>query len=162
VSIIDVQVLGSVDCESVLPSPWALAGEDIEPASFDLSTLYAIRGNSIDFRYSGKAFTLSGTHPRGLHFTQPVAVVQGGSYRLRLDVTNVSGASTTVFNARITGSGAFKEVTVDGPGSGAIDLAVSTAPGAAPTIELVSTPITVFPGVGVQDYTVAATLYRTK
>jgi hypothetical protein len=161
VSIVDVQVLGSVSCGNALPGPWALASENIEPPSFDVSTLYAIRGNTIDFKYSGKAFTLLGSHPAGLHFTQPVAVVQGGSYRLRLDVTNVSGASTTVFNARITGSGAFKEVTVDGPGSGAIDLVVSTAPGATPTLELVSTPITVFPGAGVQDYTVAATLYRT-
>jgi hypothetical protein len=161
VSIVDVQVLGSVDCSNALPGPWALASENIEPATFNVSTLYTIRGNTIDFKYSGKAFTLSGPYPSGLHFTQPVAVVQGGTYRLRLDVTNVSGASTTVFNARVNGAGAYKELAIDGPGSGAVDFAVTTAPGAAPTLELVSTPITVFPGAGVQDYTVAATFYRT-
>lgn len=161
VSIIDVQVFGTVNCANALVGPWQLSSEDIDPSTFDVSTLYTVRGNTIDFKYSGKSFTLNGDAPRGLHFTQPVSVVQGGTYRLRLDVTSVSGASTTVFNARISGSGAFKEATVNGVGSNAIDLAVTSAPGTSPTIELVSTPITVFPGAGVQDYTVTTTLYKT-
>jgi hypothetical protein len=43
----------------------------------------------------------------------------------------------------------------------AIDFNVTSSPGATPTIELVNKPISVCPGVGVQNFTVTATLTKT-
>jgi hypothetical protein len=166
VSIIDVQVLGTVDsaCGNLLAGPWVFSSEDFDPPTFDASTTYAISGNTIVFTYSGKQFITTGTVvPTGAHFKQVVpAVVQGGRYRLRLDVTSYSGASTTVWWASLSGAAAPADYfTADGVGSAAIDFTVSSAPGATPTLELVNKPITVFPGVGVQDFTVTATLTKT-
>lgn len=166
VSIIDVQVLGTVDaaCGNLLAGPWVFSSEDFDPPTFDASTTYAINGNTIVFTYSGKQFITTGTVvPTGAHFKQVVpAVVQGGRYRLRLDVTSYSGASTTVWWASLSGAAAPTDYfTADGVGSAAIDFTVSSSPGATPTLELVNKPIGVFPGVGVQGFTVTATLTKT-
>jgi hypothetical protein len=165
VSIIDVQVLGTVDaaCGNLLAGPWVFSSEDFDPPTFDASTTYSISGNKIVFTYSGKQFLVSGAGvPTGAHFKQTVPVVQGGRYRLRLDISNYAGASTTVWWASLSGAAAPTEyVTADGNGSAAIDFTVSSAPGATPTLELVNKPITVFPGAGVQDFTVTATLTKT-
>jgi hypothetical protein len=164
VSVIDVQVLGTIDasCANLLKGPWVFSSEDFDPPSFDASTVYSISGNSIVFTYQGKSFTLPGTIPSGVHFKQAVSVVQGGHYRLRLDISNYSGASTTVWWAGLSGAAAATDFsTADSNGSVAIDFDVTSAPGATPTIELVNKPISVFPGVGVQDFTVTATLTKT-
>jgi hypothetical protein len=166
VSIIDVQVLGTLDsaCANLLAGPWVFSSEDFDPPTFDASTTYSISGNKIVFTYSGKQFIVSGAGvPTGAHFKQVVpAVVQGGRYRLRLDVISYSGASTTVWWASLSGAAAPTDYfTADGVGSAAIDFTVSSAPGATPTLELVNKPIGVFPGVGVQDFTVTATLTKT-
>jgi hypothetical protein len=164
VSIIDVQVLGTVDstCTNLLNGPWVFSSEDFDPPTFDTSTVYSISGNSIAFTYQGKSFTLPNIIPAGAHFKQGVSVVQGGHYRLRLDISNLSGATATVWWASLSGAAVPTDyVTADSDGSVAIDFVVSSAPGASPTIELVSKPISVFPGVGVQDFTVTATLTKT-
>jgi len=164
VSIVDVQVFGTVDsvCGNLLKGPWVFSSEDFDPPTFDASTVYSVLGNSINFTYQGKQFTLPAAIPSGTHFKQPVQVVQGGHYRLRLDASNVSGASATVYWARVSGATPPTDyVAADGNGSVAIDFDVTSAPGAAPVIELVNRPITVFPGVGVQDFTVKATLTKT-
>jgi hypothetical protein len=164
VSIIDVKVNGTVDstCSNLLKGPWVFSSEDFDPPSFDASTVYSISGNSIVFTYQGKQFTLPGTIPSGAHFKQAVSVVQGGHYRLRLDISNYSGASTTVWWASLSGAAAPADYSsADSNGSVAIDFTVTSAPGATPTIELVNHPISVFPGVGVQDFTVTATLTKT-
>jgi hypothetical protein len=164
VSIIDVQVQGTIDstCANLLKAPWVFSSEDFDPPTFDASTVYSISGNSIVFTYQGKQFTLPGTIPSGAHFKQPVAVVQGGHYRLRLDISNYSGASTTVWWASLSGAVAATDYSsADSNGSVAIDFNVTSAPGATPAIELVNHPISVFPGVGVQDFTVTATLTKT-
>ncbi|RYZ02146.1 MAG: discoidin domain-containing protein [Myxococcales bacterium] len=174
VSIIDVQVIGTLDegCPNLLAGAWALSEENVEPPTFDVSSLYRVTDNRIDFRYQGKPFTVVGAPPLGLHFTQPVEVVQGGRYRLRLDVTNVGGATTTMFHARLSGGPSATEqdttpwLTIwtlsrpGGTGSSIIELEVSTPLGAAPQLELVSTPNTVYPGVGVQDFNVLATFTK--
>jgi hypothetical protein len=172
VSIFDVQVIGTVDdgCPNLFTGSWFLSDEDVEPPSFDVSNLFSVNKNRINFSYQGKAFTVVGAAPLGLHFVQPIAVVQGGRYRLRLDVVNVSGATTTMFHVRL-GSAPSEASAVPwstiwtlsrpgGTGSSIIDLEVASPPGAAPTLELVSTPNTVFPGVGVQDFNVTATLTK--
>ena len=164
VSIIDVQVLGTVDsaCGNLLKSSWAFSSEDFEPPTFDASTVYSVNGNGIVFTYQGKLFTISGPQISGIHFKQPVQLVQGGKYRLRLDISNFSGASTTVWWASLSGAAAPTDfVTADSNGSTAIDFTVTAAPGATPVIELVNKPITVFPGAGVQNFTVTATLTKT-
>ncbi len=166
VSIIDVQVLGTVDsaCSNLLKGPWAFASEDFEPPSFDASTVYSVTGNNIAFTYTGKLFTISGGPISGIHFKQPVNVVRGGHYRLRLDISNASGASATIWWAALSGAASpadFTPIDAFNNPSGAIDFDVSAAPGAAPVIELVNKPITVFPGAGVQDFTVKATLTKT-
>jgi hypothetical protein len=164
VSIIDVQVLGTVDstCKNFLNGPWVFSSEDFDPPTFDASTVYSINGNSIVFTYQGKSFTLPDTIPAGAHFKQNVSVVQGGHYRLRLDVSNLSGATATVWWASLSGAAVPTDyVTADSDGSVAIDFDVTSSPGATPTIELVSKPISVFPGVGVQDFTGTATLTKT-
>jgi len=163
VSIVDVQVLGTVDsvCGNLLKGPWAFSSEDYEPPSFDASTVYSVSGNSIRFTYQGKQFTVSAPIPSGTHFKQAVPVVQGGRYRLRLDASDVAGASSTVYWASISGATPMTDyVSANGNGSVAIDFDVTSAPGAAPVIELVNHPISVFPGVGVQDFTVTATLTK--
>lgn len=166
VSITDVQVLGTVDaaCSNLLAGPWAFSSDEFDPPTFDVTTTYSISGNKIVFTYSGKQFLVSGAGvPTGAHFKQVIpAVVQGGRYRLRLDISNYAGASTTVWWASLSGAAAPTDyVTADGNGSAAIDFTVSSAPGATPTLELVNKPITVFPGAGVQDFTVTATLTKT-
>jgi hypothetical protein len=164
VSIIDVQVNGTIDstCANLLRAPWVFSSEDFDPPTFDVSTVYRISGNSIAFTYQGKSFTLPGTIPSGAHFKQAVSVVQGGHYRLRLDISSSSGASTTVWWASLSGAAAATDYsTADGNGSVAIDFDVTSAPGTTPTIELVNHPISVFPGVGVQDFTATATLTKT-
>ena len=164
VSIIDVQVLGTVDsaCNNLLKGPWSYLSDEFEPPTFDVTTTYSVSGNSIVFTYQGKLFTISGPALSGIHFTQPAAVVQGGHYRLRLDVSNLSGATTTVWWASLSGAAAPTDfVTTDSNGSVAIDFDVASAPGALPVIQLLNKPITVFPGAGVQDFTVKATLTKT-
>ena len=166
VSIIDVQVLGTVDsaCSNLLSGPWVFSSEDFEPPTFDASTVYSVSGNSIAFTYSGKLFTISGTGLTGIRFKQPVSVVQGGHYRLRLDISNATGASTTLFAASLSGAAPptdFLPIDAFSNPSGAIDLNVTSAPGANPVLEIVNKPITVFPGAGVQDFTVTATLTKT-
>jgi hypothetical protein len=166
VSIIDVQVLGTVDsaCSNLLKGPWAFSSEDFDPPTFDASTVYSISGNSIAFTYTGKLFTITGTGIDGIHFKQPVSVVQGGHYHLRLDISNATGASTTVWWASLSGAASptdFSTIDAINDPSGAIDFDVTAAPGAAPVLELVNKPITVFPGAGVQDFTVKATLTKT-
>jgi hypothetical protein len=93
-----------------------------------------------------------------------VPVVQGGHYRLRLDISNATGASTTVWWASLSGAASatdFSTIDAINDPSGAIDFNVTAAPGASPVLELVNKPITVFPGAGVQDFTVKATLTKT-
>lgn len=165
VSIIDVQVLGTLDsqCANLLSGPWQFKSENFDPPSFDASSVYSVAGNAINFTYQGKQFTVSGSgHP--ITFKQPVAVVQGGHYRLRLDVTNGAGASATIWWATLSGAASAADAididTFNNP-SGTIDFDVTAAPGANPTIELSNAPITVFPGVGVQNFTVTATLTKT-
>ena len=165
VSIVDLTVIGTVDsdCGNLLNGPWLYTSADFSPV-LDPATTYAISGNRIDFKYSGKSFLVTGSGISGAHFTQPVSVVQSGSYRLRLDVSNSTGASTAVFWASISGAVSPTEfLGIDGLSnpSGTIDFTVSSAPGSNPVIELINKPITVFPGVGVQDFTVTATLTKT-
>ncbi len=163
VSIIDVQVLGTLDstCANLLKGPWAFSSEDFDPPSFDASTVYSINGNSIAFTYIGKSFTLPGT-VSGIHFKQAAPVTLGGHYRLRLDVSNLSGASITLFAANLSGAAGPTDLTpIDGNGSGAIDFDVTSAPGSAPVIELINKPLSAFPGVGLNNFTVKATLTKT-
>lgn len=165
VSIIDVQVLGTLDsqCANLLSGPWQFKSENFEPPTFDASSVYSVAGNAINFTYQGKQFTTSGSgHP--ITFKQPVSVVQGGHYRLRLDVTNGQGATATIWWATLSGAAAADApIDIDSYSnpSGTIDFDVTAAPGANPTIELSNAPITVFPGVGVQNFTVTATLTKT-
>jgi hypothetical protein len=165
VSVIEVQVLGTIDstCTNYLKGPWVFSAENFDPATFDASTTYKISGNSVVFTYQGKSFTMAGTTvPIGNHFKQNVSVVQGGKYRLRLDVSNLSGATATVWWAGLSGAALPTDYfTTDGNSSAYIDFTVTSAPGATPSIELVNKPITVFPGAGVQDFTVTATLTKT-
>jgi hypothetical protein len=164
VSIIDVQVMGTIDseCTNLLAGPWVYSSEDYDPPSFDVSTTYQIQGNTIVFTYQGKQFISLGSFPSGTHFKQTVPVVQGGSYRLRVDISAWAGASTTVWWATLSGAAAPTDYkSTDQNGSVAFDFTVSSAPGATPTIELVNKPISVFPGVGVQDFTATATLTKT-
>jgi hypothetical protein len=164
VSIIDVQVMGTIDstCTNLLAGPWVYSSEDYDPPSFDVSTTYQIQGNQIVFTYQGKQFISLGSFPSGTHFKQTVPVVQGGRYRLRVDISSYSGASTTVWWASLSGAVAPTDYSsTDQNGSVAFDFTVSSAPGATPTIELVNKPISVFPGVGVQDFTATATLTKT-
>jgi len=90
--------------------------------------------------------------------------VQGGHYRLRLDDSNASGASATLFWGILSGAAASDTPididTFNNP-SGVIDFDVTSSPGPNPTIELINSPISVFPGVGVQNFTVTATLTKT-
>jgi hypothetical protein len=154
------QALGS----NLLAGPWQFASENFDPPSFNASTVYSVSGNSINLTYQGKGpFTVSGPAPSsGIHFTQPVQVVQGGAYRLQLIVTNLVGASPTLFWANLSGATApSSTLPIIGNASGTIDFVVSSAPGATPTIELVNTPITVRPGIGLQNFTLNATLTKT-
>jgi hypothetical protein len=165
VSIVDAQVRGTLDsaCPNLLPGPWRFKSSDLQPSTLDPSTFYSVSGNGISFAYSGKSFTVPYPPPiAGLHFTQSVSVVQGGQYRLRLDVSNLSGATTTLFWASLSGAASPADfITIDGNSSGAIDFTVSAAPGPTPVLELVNKPLTAFPGFGLQDFTVKATLTRT-
>ncbi len=163
VSIIDVQVLGTLDstCANLLHGPWQFSSEDFDPPTFDASTTYSIQGNSIVFTYQGKQFINTG---RGNHFKQPVSVVQGGHYVLRLDDSNASGASATIFYGVLSGatpSDTPIDIDTFNNPSGTIEFDVTANPGPNPTIELINSPISVFPGVGVQNFTVTATLTKT-
>lgn len=163
VSIVELQVLGTLDseCGNLLSGPWQFASEDFNPPTFDASTTYSISGNSIVFTYQGKQFINAG---RGLHFKQAVPVVQGGHYRLRLDVSNAAGASATIWWGALSGAASAPEaLNIDAYNnpSGVIEFDVTSAPGANPTLELTNAPISVFPGVGVQNFTVTATLTKT-
>jgi hypothetical protein len=149
---------------NLLAGPWQFASENFDPASFNASTVYGVNGNAINFTYQGKGpFTVTGPAPSsGIHFTQPVQVVQGGAYRLELSVTNLVGASPTLFWASLSGATSpSSTLPIIGNATGVIDFVVSSAPGATPTIELVNTPITVRPGIGLQNFTVTATLTKT-
>jgi hypothetical protein len=120
---------------NLLAGPWQFASEDFNPASFNASSVYAVNGNSISFTYQGKGpFSVSGPAPTsGIHFTQPVQVVQGGAYRLQLTVTNLVGASPTLFWANLSGATTpSSTLPLFGNGSGTIDFVVSSVPGATP------------------------------
>ena len=154
--------LGSSTEALALSGPWQFSSEDFEPPSLNVSSLYSVNGNSINFTYQGKALTVSGPAVSGIHFTQPVSVVQGGAYRLQLTVTNLVGASPTLFAASLSGAApASTLVPVFGNSSATIDFAVTASPGPSPTIELINKPLTVRPGVGLQNFTVTATLTQT-
>jgi hypothetical protein len=149
---------------NLLAGPWVFAFENFDPSSFNASTTYSINGNSINFTYQGKGpFFVTGPAPTsGIHFTQPVQVVQGGAYRLQLTVTNIVGAQPELFWANLSGATPpSSTLPIVGNATGTIDFVVSSPPGANPTIELVNTPITVRGGIGLQNFTVAATLTQT-
>lgn len=154
-----VQPLGT----NLLAGPWQFASEDFDPATFNAAQVYNVSGNAINFTYQGRGpFTVSGPAISGIHFTQPVALVQGGSYRLRLDVTNLVGASPELFSARLSGAAdPTSLLPIIGNASGSIDFVVTAPPGASPAIELINKPITVRPGIGIQNFTVTATLTKT-
>lgn len=165
VSVIDVQVLGTVDavCGNLLKGPWTFSASTITPASI-VPTLYSVHGNTIDFTYQGKSFQEGNTTPPTppIAFKQPVSIVQGGHYRLRLDVTGVSGTSEALMWAGLSGAGPLQGVIGASGGTYAVfDFAVTSPPGPNPVIEVGNTPIMVFPGVGVQDFNVASTLTKT-
>lgn len=148
---------------NLLAGPWQFASEDFEPPTFNASSVYNVSGNTIHFTYQGKGvFTVSGPAISGIHFTQPVPVVPGGAYRLRLDVTNVVGATPALFAASLSGATAPSSLLpIVGNASGTIDFVVTSPPGGSPSIELVNKPLTVRPGVGIQNFTVTATLTKT-
>lgn len=154
-----VQPLGT----NLLAGPWQFASEDFDPPTFNAASVYSVSGNAINFTYQGKGpFTVSGPAISGIHFTQPVSLVQGGTYRLQLDVTNLVGASPELFSARLSGAAdPTSLLPIIGNASGTIDFAVTAPPGASPTIELINKPITVRPGIGIQNFTVTATLTKT-
>lgn len=149
---------------NLLAGPWQFASEDFDPPSFNAATVYSINGNSINFAYQGKGpLYVTGPAPNsGIHFTQPVQVVQGGTYRLQLTVTNIVGAQPELFWANLSGATApSSTLPIVGNATGTIDFVVSSPPGSNPTIELVNTPITVRGGIGLQNFTVTATLTQT-
>jgi hypothetical protein len=149
---------------NLLAGPWQFSSENFDPPSFNASTVYSVNGNSINFTYQGKGpFMVTGPAPTsGIHFTQPVQVVQGGAYRLQLTVTNIVGAQPELFWANLSGATPpSSTLPIIGNATGTIDFVVSSPPGATPTIELVNTPITVRGGIGLQNFTVTATLTQT-
>jgi len=148
---------------NLLQGPWQFSSEDFDPPSFDASTVYTISGNSINFTYQGKGpFTVTGPAISGIHFTQAAPVEQGGTYQLKLDVTNIVGAQPELFWASLSGATPPSSLLpIVGNASGTIDFSVTSPPGASPVIELLNKPITVRPGIGLQNFTVAATLTRT-
>jgi hypothetical protein len=149
---------------NLLAGPWQFASEDFDPPSFNAATVYSVNGNSINFTYQGKGpFFVTGPAPTsGIHFKQPVQIVQGGAYRLQLTVTNIVGAQPELFWANLSGATApTSTLPIVGNATGTIDFVVSSPPGANPTIELVNTPITVRGGIGLQNFTVTATLTQT-
>jgi hypothetical protein len=159
----EANVVGSTTEALGLAGPWQFSSEDFDPPTFNAASVYTIHGNSIDFAYQGKGpFSVTGPAISGIHFKQPVDVVQGGTYRLQLDVTNLVGASPTLFWASVSGATPPSSlVPIVGNASATIDFAVTAAPGASPTIELLNKPITVRPGIGLQNFTVTATLTKT-
>jgi hypothetical protein len=159
----DANLVGSASEALGLAGPWQLSSEDFDPPSFNAASVYTIHGNSIDFAYQGKGpFSVTGPAISGIHFKQPVDIVQGGTYRLQLDVTNLVGASPTLFWASLSGATPPSSlVPIVGNASATIDFAVTAPPGASPTIELLNKPITVRPGIGLQNFTVTATLTKT-
>jgi hypothetical protein len=149
---------------NLLAGPWQFASEDFDPPSFNAATVYSIAGNSINFTYQGKGpFMVTGPAPTsGIHFKQPVQIVQGGAYRLQLTVTNIVGAQPELFWANLSGATPpSSTLPIIGNATGTIDFVVSSPPGSNPTIELVNTPITVRGGIGLQNFSVAATLTQT-
>jgi len=148
---------------NLLQGPWQFSSEDFDPPSFNASTVYAISGNSINFTYQGKGpFTVTGPAISGIHFTQAAPIEQGGAYRLQLDVTNIVGAQPELFSASLSGAAPPSSLLpIVGNASGTIDFVVTSPPGASPVIELLNKPITVRPGIGLQNFSVAATLTRT-
>jgi hypothetical protein len=149
---------------NLLAGPWQFSSENFDPPSFNASTVYSINGNSINFTSQGKGpFMVTGPAPTsGIHFTQPVQIVQGGAYPLQLTVANIVGAQPELFWANLSGATPpSSTLPIVGNATGTIDFVVSSPPGANPTIELVNTPITVRGGIGLQNFTVAATLTQT-
>jgi len=148
---------------NLLPGPWQFSSEDFDPPTFNAATVYSINGNSLSFTYQGKGpFTVTGPAISGIHFTQSVPIEQGGAYRLQLDVTNVVGAQPELFWASLSGATPPSSLLpIFGNASGTIDFVVTSPPGPSPTIELLNKPITVRPGIGLQNFNVAATLTRT-
>ena len=148
---------------NLLAGPWQFASEDFDPPTFNAASVYNVNGNAINFTYQGKGpFTVSGPAISGIHFTQPVALVQGGAYRLQLDVSNVVGATPALFSATLSGAAAPTSLLpIVGNASGSIDFVVNAPPGASPSIELINKPLTVRPGIGIQNFSVTATLTKT-
>jgi hypothetical protein len=170
-SIFEIEAFGStsVSCANLLKGPWTFAGADFSP-----SNVYTVAGDAIDFAYQGISFTWGPNGFTGIHFTQPVSLVQGGHYALTLNVTNTSGVPT-VFDATLSGAGLPTNepagdpgFQLSGSGSETLNFVVSAAPGTAPTIDLLNHPVLagfgpgISGGQGLNDFTVSATLTRTQ
>jgi hypothetical protein len=155
------------DChaEELLAGPWALASSDIQP-----STSFTIDGNAINLSWSGY-YRWSGTWASGFAgytFAQPVAIVEGGSYRLTLTVSNLSNPIPAVLRASLSGAGAEQQQSTQVNGTLTFDFTVDSDPGAAPVLDVTAHPalghIGPLDGIGIliQSYTVTASLVRVR
>jgi hypothetical protein len=156
------QALTSGSQTNLLSGAWSFAGSDIQPEN-----AYAIHGNEIDLEFNGY-FRWNGTWQsgyKGYTFTQPVSLVQGARYRLSVVVSNSNTQIPSVLRASLSGAGAEQEKSVPGNGTIDFDFTVGSDPGAA-TLALTAHPVlghlgpTEGVGIGVQTYSVTATLTR--
>ena len=155
----------SADCkqQNLLAGPWAQVSSDLTPA-----TSFTVDGNSIDLNWSGY-YRWSGTWAsgfRGYTFEQPVSVVDGGSYRLTLTVSNLSNPIPAVLWAQLSGAGAEQKQWTKANGTLTYDFTVSGDPGATPVLDVTAHPalghIGPVEGTGIliQSYTITASLTR--
>jgi carbohydrate binding protein with CBM56 domain len=145
---------------NLLAGPWQFVSSDVTP-----SNAYSIDGDTIDLDFQGY-FSWSGSSYQGYTFQQPVAVVQGATYVLTVNVTNTNVPVPAVVEAWVSGAGAEQEQSSFGNGVLTFTFPVSSDPGSAPVIDLVAHPVlgqigpVVGTGIGVQSYDLTASLVR--
>jgi hypothetical protein len=158
------QTGADIDSPNLLAGPWQFVSSDVSP-----SNAYSINGDTIDLDFQGY-FSWNpslGVAYQGYTFQQPVALVQGATYVLTVNVTNTNTPLPAVVEASLSGAGAQQEQTSMGAGVLTFTFTVSSDPGSAPVITLVAHPVLgqfgpsggiPGEGIGVESYDLTASL----
>jgi hypothetical protein len=163
VAVFDTAVVHVASSSNLLAGPWRFVSSDLTP-----STAYEIHGDAIDLDFQGY-FSWNGTWASGYQgytFEQPAPVTQGATYVLTVDVTHSNVGLPVVVKASLSGAGPAQQQTSMGNGVLTFTFTVTSDPGSAPVVDLVSHPVLgqIGPvqgtGIGIESFTLTASLAK--
>jgi hypothetical protein len=140
---------------------WAFDGSDVRP-----DTSYAIDGAALQLNFAGY-YSWDGTWATGYHgytFAAGADLIEGATYALTLDVSNVTGGIPVVLKAALSGGGPEQTQMRFGDGPLQMTFTVGALGDAPPVLEVTAHPVlgNIGPlqnlGIGFQTYRVTATL----